>query len=75
MLEQTLPDVPNIKYCSHIAEEGVILFQGIRKLGLEGMMAKNGKSLYLSGERSKDWVKVKNYIRRGWTEQVTIDRS
>ncbi|HTN36824.1 MAG TPA: non-homologous end-joining DNA ligase [Arachidicoccus sp.] len=34
-------------------------FASAKKLGLEGMVAKRLDSLYLPGDRSKDWLKVK----------------
>jgi len=33
-------------------------------LGLEGIMAKRGQSRYLSGARSKDWLKIKTGKRQ-----------
>jgi bifunctional non-homologous end joining protein LigD len=47
MLSESLPGSP-----AQIETE-------IRKLGLEGVIAKRGNSLYLPGQRSPAWVKVK----------------
>jgi bifunctional non-homologous end joining protein LigD len=47
MLSEPLPGSP-----AHIVAE-------IRKLGLEGVIAKRSDSLYLAGQRSDAWVKVK----------------
>ena len=38
---------------------GIAFFQGVRRLGLEGMVAKGLDSLYRPGRRSREWVKVK----------------
>ena len=38
---------------------GIAFFQGVRRLGLEGMVAKGLDSLYHPGRRSREWVKVK----------------
>ncbi len=44
---------------SEIVEEGQELFEASRKLGLEGIMAKEPDSPYLPGRRSESWYKVK----------------
>ncbi|MGC9129466.1 MAG: non-homologous end-joining DNA ligase [Candidatus Micrarchaeia archaeon] len=43
---------------NYIFEEGVELFNRVKKRGLEGIMAKKISSLYQQG-RSKDWLKIK----------------
>ncbi len=40
--------------------DGKKLWDEIKKFGIEGVMAKNRKSLYYPGERRKEWVKIKN---------------
>ena len=40
--------------------DGKKLWDEIKKFSLEGVMAKNRKSLYYPGERRKEWVKIKN---------------
>ena len=40
-------------------DDGVALLQAARDRGLEGIVAKRADSLYRSGRRSSDWVKVK----------------
>ena len=39
--------------------DGAALFEAVRSLGLEGIMAKRNDSLYLPGRRSDSWLKVK----------------
>ena len=51
---------------------GVAFFQGVRRLGLEGMVAKNLDSLYHPGRRTREWVKIKtsrtaNLVVGGYT--------
>src|SRR6185436_874284 len=43
---------------------GKRLFKEAEKLGLEGIMAKRAASRYLSGARSKDWLKIKTGKRQ-----------
>ena len=38
---------------------GMKAFEIARKLGFEGIIAKRNDSIYVSGERSKDWLKIK----------------
>ncbi|MGA7368232.1 MAG: DNA ligase D [Nitrososphaeraceae archaeon] len=40
--------------------KGVELFENIKALGLEGIIAKNKNSKYLQGARTADWLKIKN---------------
>ena len=52
-------------------EDGAALADATRAQGLEGIVAKRTKSLYVPGRRSPDWVKVKNIRRQevvigGW---------
>jgi len=50
-----------IKYSDHIAEKGVDFFNLTGKQGLEGIMGKNGKSIYQKGTRTTDWLKIKHH--------------
>ena len=46
-----------------IYKKGKVLFEKVKKLGLEGIVCKAKNSLYQVGRRSYDWVKVKNIQR------------
>lgn len=46
-----------------INEKGIKLYKKIKKLGLEGIVAKKKTSPYLISERSENWVKIKNFKR------------
>ncbi|HWA35836.1 MAG TPA: non-homologous end-joining DNA ligase [Cyclobacteriaceae bacterium] len=59
-LSDLLPDSKIIRYCDHVEEEGIAFFQQMRKLDLEGMIAKKKNSKYYPGKRSADWLKIKN---------------
>jgi len=51
-----------IRYCDHVEGDSIeALFEHVRTLGLEGIICKRKDSTYRDGERSKDWVKIKNY--------------
>ncbi len=54
-------------------EDADALFKQIKKLGLEGVVAKRKDSTYKPGKRGPDWLKYKTEIRQdyvigGWTE-------
>lgn len=54
-------------------DDGVALFRTCVENGLEGVVAKRRGSVYRDGDRTTDWVKVKNLVERdlvvvGWTE-------
>jgi ATP-dependent DNA ligase len=40
-------------------DDGTSLFEAVRGMGLEGIMAKQRNSLYLPGKRSDSWLKIK----------------
>ena len=46
-----------------IFDDGIKLFQKVKKLGLEGIVAKKKDSLYEINERTSDWIKIKNLQR------------
>ena len=48
-----------IQLNEHTEEDGAIVFEDVRKLGLEGIVSKRKDSRYVSG-RSDSWVKCKN---------------
>src|SRR5690606_12794400 len=47
LLRDALVETDTIKFCEHIAEDGVEFFNHLRKMKLEGMIAKKADSLYL----------------------------
>ncbi|MCW3072528.1 MAG: dependent ligase [Bacteroidetes bacterium] len=49
----------NIHYSEHIVDKGKAFYKKAMKEGIEGIMAKRADSIYVSGKRSKDWLKVK----------------
>lgn len=63
-LKQVLPPLPHIVYADHIEETGIAMFQQANKLGLEGIMAKNGQSEYKLASRTNDWLKIKTHLRQ-----------
>lgn len=46
---------------TYVIEEGTKLFNAIKKLDMEGIVAKKINSKYLVNERSDNWLKIKNY--------------
>jgi bifunctional non-homologous end joining protein LigD len=52
-----------LTYSDHF-DDGKALFDQIKLLGLEGVIAKRKESIYQPGKRSKDWLHIKISIRR-----------
>jgi bifunctional non-homologous end joining protein LigD len=48
-----------IQFNEHTEEDGPVVLEDVRKLGLEGIVSKRKGSRYVSG-RSESWVKCKN---------------
>lgn len=59
LLKEALVETDLIKYCDHIPEKGIDFFNQMKKMELEGMIAKKADSLYLENHRSTDWLKIK----------------
>jgi bifunctional non-homologous end joining protein LigD len=59
LLKSRLRTHPQVRYVSHIAEDGELFFEQVRAQRLEGMIAKLRRSRYESGKRSRAWLKVK----------------
>ncbi len=64
LLQQILPDLPDVRYCDHIAESGTSFFKVAQENRLEGMIAKRAGSRYETGKRSRDWLKIKASLRQ-----------
>ena len=45
-----------------IEEKGIMFFENIKAMALEGIVAKKKNSEYLIGQRSSNWLKMKNLI-------------
>ena len=63
-LRRVLPSHSLLSFSEHRPEHGVRYFKEAEKQGLEGIMAKRADSLYLSGTRSSDWLKIKTARRQ-----------
>jgi bifunctional non-homologous end joining protein LigD len=73
VLKDMLPQSDIIRYCDHLEEEGVALFEQATKMNLEGIIAKRIDSKYFPDKRSKEWLKIKNvnvddFKIVGWTD-------
>ncbi len=52
-----------IRYSEDVYEKGKVFFSAIKRQGLEGVVAKKRDSIYESGKRSRDWLKIKSRNR------------
>jgi bifunctional non-homologous end joining protein LigD len=59
ILEAVLPTDEVIRLSKAFSVNGIEFFQAAEKAGIEGIMAKKADSTYSSGDRSKEWLKVK----------------
>lgn len=57
VLEKTIKDSERVKKC-YYTENGLELWKSIKKMELEGVMAKDKDSVYLN-KRSNSWLKIK----------------
>jgi bifunctional non-homologous end joining protein LigD len=68
-------NLPNVRVSEHIEQHGREFYRVVAEQGLEGIVAKDGRSRYLAGRRSDSWVKIKAKRRGlavigGFTEQL-----
>lgn len=59
LLANVLRGDPRVRLSEHVEGSGVAFFEAARVRGLEGVMAKDGRSAYVPGQRSDRWLKVK----------------
>lgn len=65
ILKKVLADGDEIlKYCDHVAGNGKKFFRAAVAQGLEGIMAKKANSVYQTGKRTGNWVKIKVNLRQ-----------
>lgn len=64
LLQKVLPESDVIKFSDHIAGKGITFFNQAIKQDLEGIMAKDGNSMYTDGARSSSWLKIKTHNRQ-----------
>lgn len=57
-LAMLAPSVGPVRYSDHVVERGEQMYEAVRALGLEGIMAKRADSAYVS-RRSDDWLKMR----------------
>jgi bifunctional non-homologous end joining protein LigD len=58
LLRKLLPPAGLIRYLDHFEEDGELLYEHVRQMGLEGILGKRAESQYRSG-RSADWIKIR----------------
>jgi len=73
LLKKILPSSPKIRFSDHVGKEGVLFFNVVKDKGLEGIIAKHTQSVYETGRRSQQWMKIKTRLTQegviaGFTE-------
>jgi bifunctional non-homologous end joining protein LigD len=61
VLRRILPPAGPIRYADHIEDRGEAMYEQVRRMGLEGIVAKDGKAPYRGG-RSPKWIKVRSEL-------------
>ena len=59
LLEKILPRDPLLHYSAHVWDKGIAAFKRASRAGEEGVMAKFARGHYCSGQRTREWLKVK----------------
>jgi bifunctional non-homologous end joining protein LigD len=58
LLQRIVPAAGLIRYLDHFEGDGILLYEQVQKLGLEGIVAKRADSPYKPG-RSPAWIKIR----------------
>lgn len=75
MLADLLQPTDFAQTCEFVENDGTAFFQATCDLGLEGIMAKEKSSLYLPGQRSPLWLKVKrDQFETTWAAELLVMR-
>jgi bifunctional non-homologous end joining protein LigD len=64
ILREALPAKGIIRFSEYFEASGLEFFESAKEIGLEGIIAKHEDSAYLSGERTRDWLKIKSNRRQ-----------
>lgn len=64
LLKQIIPENSLVRQSEYFELSGTEFFETVRKMGLEGIVAKKTDSMYSPGNRSKDWLKIKANLRQ-----------
>lgn len=59
ILRKMLPHSSLVRFSGHVARDGVLFFAVAAEKGLEGIIAKDSRSTYEAGSRTKKWLKIK----------------
>ncbi len=73
LLRQLLMPTNRVRLVEHFEQDGEVAYRVAVEHGLEGLLAKRRDSLYESGRRSKNWMKIKStkegeFVIGGYTE-------
>jgi bifunctional non-homologous end joining protein LigD len=72
-LKKLVGNNPLVRYCDHFEEFGIDFYNQAAENNLEGIIAKRAESGYVTGVRTKEWLKIKHQQNReaivvGYTE-------
>jgi bifunctional non-homologous end joining protein LigD len=59
ILREVVDGISGIQFSDHIEERGIDFLAVAKKQGLEGILAKDGESVYREGKWTDDWQKIK----------------
>ena len=64
ILEEIIPESDTIILSESFDSSGTEFYNSAEKLGLEGIMAKRKDSIYVPGDRTRNWLKIKTQTRQ-----------
>lgn len=64
LLKTLLTPGKAIRFSRHTKRNGKAAFRTARRRGYEGVMAKRAQGPYLSGKRTREWLKIKTVLRQ-----------
>ena len=79
ILHAVVPGSPLVRVSDSFETSGIQFYEAIKKMGLEGMIAKKKNSPYSPGVRNTDWLKIKTNKRQeviigGYTQNANTSK-
>jgi bifunctional non-homologous end joining protein LigD len=75
LIELILPESESVRFSGHIDTEGEGLFNQIQNHKIEGIVAKKKDSIYIPGNRTSNWLKIKSAkVTKGVVAGLLLDK-
>ena len=64
ILKRLLPPFETIRFSEGFEKSGIQIFESVKEMGMEGIIAKKLESRYHENDRTREWLKIKSHKRQ-----------